>query len=187
MRIERIESMIMRRIFDLVQSSLNVFVQLDYDRKWTFYISTVFMTSILTRHLMRFAFSIANNSSFIRDFKLEFLDSFQYYRVIFSIDMFIDKTNKIFWKSEAEIFRRRREIHDVATMMLRRWCCDDDVATMMLRRWYCEKARRRWKFFSYAISLNMIACFDTINRCQCSEVFFYSINRCQCNRRMMSI
>ncbi len=56
--VEDAENMIMLRIFDLVQSDLNVFVQHDDDEKRTFYMFVIIMSSRLTFRNVCFSSSV---------------------------------------------------------------------------------------------------------------------------------
>ncbi len=66
--------------------------------------STIVVSSSLIFDLVSFSFSIAYNSCFVDNFKLEFLDSLQHHCIFFAIDVFIDESNEIFQKSKAKIF-----------------------------------------------------------------------------------
>ncbi len=112
MRFDDIESMILFRIYDLIHSRLNVLVEFCDDEKETLYMFIIVVSFSLIFDLVNFSFSVANNSCFVDNFKLEFLDSFQHHRIFFAIDVLIDETNEIFQKSKIKIFRRESEIHD---------------------------------------------------------------------------
>jgi hypothetical protein len=112
MSVDDAESMIMLRIFDLVQSGLNVFVQLDDDEKRAFHMSATIMSSRLISRNVRFSFSVADNSCLISYFFFGFFRSLQNYCITLAIDVFIDEAHEIFQVSKTKTFRRESEVHD---------------------------------------------------------------------------
>jgi hypothetical protein len=104
MSVDDAESMIMLRVFDFVQSDLNVFVQLDDDEKRAFYMFAIIMSSRLISRNVCFSSSIADNSCLISYFFFEFFRALQNHRIILAIDVFIDEAHEIFQVRKAKIF-----------------------------------------------------------------------------------
>jgi hypothetical protein len=120
MSVDDAESMIVLRIFDFVQSDLNVFVQLDDYEKRAFYMSVIIMSSLISRN-MRFSFSVADNSCLINYSFFEFFRSLQNHCITLAIDVFIDEAHEIFQVNKTKIFRRESEIHDWEWRRVNEW------------------------------------------------------------------